>query len=427
MQLDWNGSDHDLAAALPGRFLGKPKRGPLTGGRTIGLRNLAEYEVAAYGRTRNHLEGAVSRLSPYIRHGMLGLVEVRDALKAKHPHEPKLTEEFFRQLAWHGIGLRDDIEAAKHGVERRERIPLDVLRGETGLPCIDGMLAELFDTGYLHNHERLWFAAYLCHFRGIRWTEGARLFRQHLYDGDEASNTSSWQWVESTFASKPYFMNKQNIDGFSSARWCRDCAAKCPFDASYEALQHSLFGGSHAPLDRGERPSQDIAPSPPPIAASTFEVPETDAVVWLHDAALSWDEPALKANPNAAVLFAFDASSLAEEPWAFHRLAFVRDGVREVFERIPNATKLLVAGNTLEEVRALMKATAATTLHVTEHPNTAVVGVIETLKQEFSVIVHPRPTFASYADEPRRFSRYWEKVAPQVLGYSPKANKRLHQ
>jgi len=136
---------------------------------------------------------------------MLSLIEVRDHLRSKYPNDPARLEEFFRQLAWrdffekvlgwYGHGLDEDLEEPKHGVARSSRIPLDVLSGDTGLPCIDGMLSDLFDQGYLHNHARLWFAAYLCHFRGVRWQEGARLFRQHLYDGDIASNSSSWQWV----------------------------------------------------------------------------------------------------------------------------------------------------------------------------------------------------------------------------------------
>ena len=36
-----------------------------------------------YGSTRNHLDGAVTRLSPYIRHGVLTLAEVRDAVFAQ--------------------------------------------------------------------------------------------------------------------------------------------------------------------------------------------------------------------------------------------------------------------------------------------------------------------------------------------------------
>jgi deoxyribodipyrimidine photolyase len=47
------------------------------GGRRAAERRLAAIDPLRYGATRNHLDGAVTRLSPYIRHGVLTLAEVR--------------------------------------------------------------------------------------------------------------------------------------------------------------------------------------------------------------------------------------------------------------------------------------------------------------------------------------------------------------
>ena len=419
---------------LRGCCLGEPKPGTLPGGRTEALRQLHAYDPAAYGRTRNHLDAAVSRLSPYLRHGMLSSVEVRDHLRATWPNDPARLGEFLRQLAWrdffekvlawHGRGLDDDLEDPKHAVARSGRIPLDVVQGDTGLPCVDGMLGELFESGYLHNHARLWFAAYLCHFRGVRWQEGARLFRQHLYDGDVASNSASWQWVEGTFASKPYYMNKQNVATFSGGKWCDTCRVKCPFDAAYETLQHRLVGGNVAPMATREPPPP--SPTPPPAPAPTDDSPLSPAadLVWVHDAAMSWDDAAVKANPTAAVAFVFDEPALRAEPWAFHRLAFVLDGLDDLFARLPNSTKQTLIGDPAERLDSLARKLGATTIHVSEHPNPWVVETAEKLRSTFRVVVHPRPVFSEYPSEPKRFSRYWEKVAPQVLGYRPKSSKR---
>jgi deoxyribodipyrimidine photo-lyase len=424
---------------LQGCFLGDPKPDTLPGGRTEALRRLHAYDPAAYGRTRNHLDAAVSRLSPYLRHGMLSAVEVRDHLKSRFPNDPARLEEFLRQLAWrdffekvlawHGRGLGDDLEEPKHGVARSARLPLDVVSGDTGLPCIDGMLHELFDRGYLHNHARLWLAAYLCHFRGVRWQLGARLFRQYLYDGDIASNSSSWQWVEGTFAAKPYFMNKENITKFSGGRWCDTCTAKCPFDADYPALQHRLFAGSTAPLAaRGvDAETRNDAPPSPPVPDDVGSVPPATDLVWVHDAAMSWDDPALKANPGAAAAFVFDGPALRAEPWAYHRLAFVADGLNDLFARLPNPTRLTLVGDPAERLASLAARLGATTIHVSEHPNPWVVETAEQLRADFRVVVHPRPTLAEYPHEPKRFSRYWEKVAPHVLGYRPKSSRRAHR
>lgn len=428
-----------LLDRLRGCFLGAPRPGTLPGGRTEALRHLRAYDPAAYGRTRNHLSGTVSHLSPYLRHGMLSAVEVKEHLLARFPNDPARLEEFLRQLAWrdffekvlawHGRGLDDDLEEPKHAVSRSDRIPLDVLTGDTGLPCLDGMLHELFADGYLHNHARLWFAAYLCHFRGVRWQLGAKLFRQYLYDGDIASNSASWQWVEGTFAAKPYFMNKQNVATFSGGKWCDTCTAKCPFDADYPTLQHRLFSGSTAPL--APRSAEVGARSETPSAAAVPDdigpVSPASDLVWVHDAALSWDDAALKAHPGAAVAFVFDEPTLRAEPWAYHRFAFVLDGLDDLFAHLPNPTKLTLVGDPVERLTTLARQLGATTIHVSEHPNPWVVETAEQLRASFRVFVHPRPTFAEYPHEPKRFSRYWEKVAPQVLGYRPKSSKRMHQ
>jgi deoxyribodipyrimidine photo-lyase len=108
---------------------------------------------------------------------------------------------------------------------------------------MDAFVAELTTTGYLHNHARMWPAAYLIHWRHVTWQAGARWFLQHLLDGDPASNNLSWQWVASTFSHKPYFFNKENLARYTNQRFCAHCplARKCPFDAPYEKLAQRLF------------------------------------------------------------------------------------------------------------------------------------------------------------------------------------------
>ena len=438
MNYDQSNQRDTLFERLSGCFLGGPKLDNLPGGRTEALRKLHAYDPASYGRTRNHVDGTVSQLSPYLRHGMLSLIEVRDHLRSKFPNDPARLEEFFRQLAWrdffekvlgwYGHGLDEDLEEPKHGVARSSRIPLDVLGGDTGLPCIDGMLSDLFDQGYLHNHARLWFAAYLCHFRGVRWQEGARLFRQHLYDGDIASNSSSWQWVEGTFASKSYFMNKDNIANFSGGKWCNSCKVKCPFDADYPTLQHRLFAGSTAPFVSKVADKSAITHNTQPashdIPEDIVTLPPNTDLVWVHDAAMSCTDQAVAMNPKAAIAFIFNEPSLRAEPWAYHRLAFVADGIDDMFANLPNPIKVTLVGDLLERLTALANKLGATTIHISEHPNPWVIETAEQLRLKFRVIIHPRLLLAEYTLEPKRFSRYWEKAAIQVLGHRPNSPKR---
>ncbi len=49
----------------------------MLGGRSQAEERLAGIDPLAYRATRNELTGAVTRLSPYIRHGVLTLSEVK--------------------------------------------------------------------------------------------------------------------------------------------------------------------------------------------------------------------------------------------------------------------------------------------------------------------------------------------------------------
>ncbi|GAB4110743.1 MAG: FAD-binding domain-containing protein [Roseiflexaceae bacterium] len=241
------------------------------GGRAAAEQQLAQLRPRQYAETRNFLDGAVTRLSAYIRHGVLSLAEVRDAALAA-VRRPQEASKLIQELAWrdywqrlyaqYGEKITQNQEPLKTGYSPRqyaERLPDDIANGTTGLACIDALSTELRETGYLHNHARMWLAAYIVHWRRVRWQAGARWFLEHLLDGDPASNYLSWQWVASSFSHKPYFFNRENLERYTNGRYCRDCPlaknGTCPFDASYEELQQELF--PHASLDlnrdRGQR------------------------------------------------------------------------------------------------------------------------------------------------------------------------------
>ncbi len=239
-----------LESALHGLYTGEAQAPVLQGGRNAAVKQLKEFTARNYGR-RNHTNAPVSRLSAYLRHGMLSITEVATHIRTHAQGRER--DEFLKQLTWHeffalvleqeGTAVFANLEAPKYVTHWQKNLPDDILEGKTGLPCVDAWVAKLIQTGYLHNHERLWFAAYTVHFRKVDWRAGFTFFRQHLLDGDIASNALSWQWVASTFSHKPYFMNKDNIAQFSSHQWCGTCTAVCPFNKSYAVLEQELFGG----------------------------------------------------------------------------------------------------------------------------------------------------------------------------------------
>jgi deoxyribodipyrimidine photo-lyase len=221
----------------------------MEGGRSAALKALARVEPVAYNRTRNFLNGKVSRLSPYLRHGMISLREAAAFALGKSNDG---AYKFVFELAWRdfwrrvwiarGASIRRNIELPKVALGTKP-LPEDIRQGKTGLPCMDAFVSDLVETGYVHNHARMWFASYVVHTRKIEWSSAADWYYGELLDGDWASNHLSWQWVASTFSHKPYFFNKENLERYTERAHCEGCKAKCPFDASYETLEARLFGG----------------------------------------------------------------------------------------------------------------------------------------------------------------------------------------
>jgi deoxyribodipyrimidine photo-lyase len=78
--------------------------------------------------------------------------------------------------------------------------------GRTGFPLIDAAMAQLNQTGYMHNRLRMVVASFLCKDLGIDWRRGERYFAEHLNDFDLAANNGGWQWASSSGCdAQPYF------------------------------------------------------------------------------------------------------------------------------------------------------------------------------------------------------------------------------
>ncbi len=253
-----------LQDVFPARFATSPQVSATRGGRKAAEERLATLDPDRYTATRNSLDGAVTRLSPYLRHGVIGLAEVKErAIELAGQGAAKLVNELgwrdyfqrvYRQI---GDGIWQNQEPLKTGWPNeayQSELPTDLEKARTGLICMDSFIEELYETGYLHNHARMWLAAYLVHFRRVKWQTGASWFLRHLLDGDPASNNLSWQWVASTFSSKPYFFDRGNLERNTGGRYCRECPLArrgCPFDYGLEELQARLFPNNVVPAPEG--------------------------------------------------------------------------------------------------------------------------------------------------------------------------------
>ena len=78
--------------------------------------------------------------------------------------------------------------------------------GRTGYPLVDAAMAQINQTGYMHNRLRMVTACFLIKDLGIDWRRGEAYFAQHLNDYDMSANNGGWQWAASSGCdAQPYF------------------------------------------------------------------------------------------------------------------------------------------------------------------------------------------------------------------------------
>ena len=78
--------------------------------------------------------------------------------------------------------------------------------GRTGYPLVDAAMAQINQTGYMHNRLRMVVASFLTKDLGLSWRWGERYFAEQLNDFDLASNNGGWQWAASSGCdAQPYF------------------------------------------------------------------------------------------------------------------------------------------------------------------------------------------------------------------------------
>ncbi|MFO7806327.1 MAG: FAD-binding domain-containing protein [Paracoccaceae bacterium] len=191
----------------------------------------------ASGRNTDHGPGkhkAVSGLSPYIRRRLV--LEPEAVKAALDAHGPENAEKFVQELIWRGYfkgwlerrpqvwdSYRTGLEADLAELEQNRRLRRDLYRaisGRTELDCFNAWAEELVDTGYLHNHARMWFASIWIFTLGLPWRLGADFFYRHLLDGDAASNTLGWRWAAGLHTrGRPYPADAQNIARFTAGRF----------------------------------------------------------------------------------------------------------------------------------------------------------------------------------------------------------------
>ena len=210
--------------------------------RQAGIARLKKFITrtgAHYASQRNYDYGptnrnSVSALSPWIKHRLITQEEVLTQTLAHHSLSASMKfvqEVFWRSYfkgwmeqhpsVWHSY--LNSLETALEALERDKLRKTDydeAIAGRTGIDCFDHWCDELKETGYLHNHARMWFASIWIFTLRLPWELGADFFLNHLIDGDAAANTLSWRWVGGLHTKgKSYLARPSNIAQFTDGRF----------------------------------------------------------------------------------------------------------------------------------------------------------------------------------------------------------------
>jgi len=177
--------------------------------------------IETYNDTRDDMRaaverpvGAVSRLSPYVAAGMIGVRELwADASERKATvsgSAARNVQKFRYELSWREQNYHLLYHNPDLLVENYKQMPNDIAwendedhfqawkRGETGYPFVDAGMRQLNEEGYIHNRPRQNVASFLTKHLLVDWRWGARYFAKQLVDHDPANNYGNWQWIAST-------------------------------------------------------------------------------------------------------------------------------------------------------------------------------------------------------------------------------------
>jgi len=176
----------------------------------------------------------VSGLSPYIRHRMIRETEVLQSVLGRF--SASTADKYIQEVLWHTywkgwLELRPSVwndyntafQTHWNSLQTQSGLRQNweaACLGQTGIECFDHWATQLIDTGYMHNHARMWFASIWIFTLELPWELGADFFMRHLFDGDPASNTLSWRWVAGAqTVGKTYLARPDNIEKYTGGRF----------------------------------------------------------------------------------------------------------------------------------------------------------------------------------------------------------------
>ncbi len=294
------------------------------GGQAAADAALATLDLTGYAARRSTVlpeeRRGATRLSPYIRHGLLTLPAVW-AAAAGAPARDR--GKFRDELLWQ--------EYARHVYARVGAANAEPLRfappvgagpweGDPWpdrMACMDLTVGELHRDGWLVNQTRMWLSSQWAVRAGADWRAGEQEMYRHLLDGSAAANRLGWQWTIGTGTGKTYGFSRWQVEKRAPGL-CAGCPLNraCPVQDWPEAQAGARVDGAPG-LAGGPT---DAGPTDPLVTG-------TPEAVWLTAESLGTDDPALVAHPDLPAVFVFDEPLLARLRLSGKRLVFLAEAL----------------------------------------------------------------------------------------------------
>jgi deoxyribodipyrimidine photo-lyase len=320
----------DLSHEGPDAIVGSSS---FRGGQTVADAVLDGLDIRNYAAQRNQVlpdsaRGA-SRISPYIRHGLIGL---RDAWDRVADAPPRDRSKFRDELLWQEYA-RHLYARVSSGMSRPLRFAPTQAEPAWDEPwpaemaCMAETVGELERDGWLVNQTRMWLSSQWTVRAGWPWREGEDRFFTHLLDGSRAANRLGWQWTVGTGTGRPYGFSRWQVRK-RAPELCERCALaeRCPIEGWPDAGEGERLAVPEASL----RSDPDSAYTAGPLAVETSGAPE---LVWLTAESLGDGDRALTAHPELPAVFVFDEPLLARLALSGKRLMFLAETLADLGER----------------------------------------------------------------------------------------------
>lgn len=388
--------------------------------RSDALRRAEEFITTAavrYGAHRNTVlfgHPNVSRLSPAVTHRLITEQEFSAMTLRQHKFSmvEKLIQEIHWRTYWKGwLELRPWVW--HHYLAGLERLQNDattstieqcqaIETGHSGIALVDEWMRELRETGYLHNHVRMWFAGFWIHTRRLPWQLGANLFQKYLLDFDAASNTLSWRWVAGLQTrGKCYLPRVENIRRYDMR------AREEKFSRGLEKIEAQ----EAAPLEQ-----EPFSLEPKPFKTNEHPPPQVDLIV-IHHEHLSALETIYATTQTKEVLLLEEDPCRSSSPRADWRTKALDDTYQRVIksraEDRQRASVTRLAVNKLAEYIIATKARNITMVRPATGPlSDSLTVVFEKLKsQDVQVhLVTPGWDAELWPLATRGYFSFWENI-----------------